>query len=57
LTTDLLDDKASGLRCLVECNGSGVDIVLRARDAPAGETDIARQAVKEYWKKRYVSPH
>jgi len=32
-TNGICNEKASGLRCLVECDGGGVDVVPRARDA------------------------
>src|SRR5260370_27170063 len=32
-THGICNEKASGLRCLVECDGGGVDVVPRARDA------------------------
>jgi hypothetical protein len=32
-TSGICNEKASGLRCLVECDGGGVDVVPRARDA------------------------
>jgi hypothetical protein len=32
-TSGICNEKASGLQCLVECDGGGVDVVPRARDA------------------------
>jgi hypothetical protein len=32
-TSGACNEKASGLRCFVECDGGGVDVVPRARDA------------------------
>jgi len=32
-TSGICNETASGLRCLVECDGGGVDVVPRARDA------------------------
>jgi hypothetical protein len=32
-TSGICNEKASGLHCFVECDGGGVDVVPRARDA------------------------
>ena len=32
-TSGICNERVSGLRCLVECDGGGVDVVPRARDA------------------------
>jgi len=51
-TNGICNEKASGLRCLVECDGGGVDVVPRARDAtmyldrisgPACDEDSAQE--------------
>jgi hypothetical protein len=51
-TNGICNDKASGLRCSVECDGGGVDVVPRARDAtmhldrisgPACDEDSAQE--------------
>src|SRR5260370_18271502 len=51
-TNGICNEKASGLRCLVECDGGGVDVVPRARDAtmhldrstrPACDEDSGRE--------------
>jgi hypothetical protein len=42
-TNGICNEKASGLRCLVECDGGGVDVVPRARDGPACNEDSARE--------------
>jgi len=51
-TSGICNETASGLRCLVECDGGGVDVVPRARDAtmhldrisgPACDEDSAQE--------------
>ena len=51
-TSGICNETASGLRCLVECDGGGVDVVPRTRDAtmhldrisgPACDEDSAQE--------------
>jgi hypothetical protein len=46
-TSGICREKASGLRCSVECDGGGVDVVPRARDATMNLDRISGPACDE----------
>jgi hypothetical protein len=46
-TNGICSEKASGLRCLVECDGGGVDVVPRARDATINLDRISGPACED----------
>src|SRR5262249_37432945 len=55
-TSGICNEKTSGLRCFVECDGSGVDVVPRARDTMMYLDCISVAASRNGSSSRLLSP-